>query len=901
VTLFVGQAGGLTGSRKRERASQLAGFAAAAIAAAALIGLRAGLPLLASWGAGLPAIRVSGAVCLAVLGLALIRPGRRGRFAAAAGVAIALLAVFALGLLLLSINLDSDVPVDSLVPPYGAVLGFGLAGAALALSCRERHRVAATALAGLAGAVAAFALLGYLIGIDPLYVSASLVSPPLPAAAGLLCVAAAIILRAGAMPALRTPQPLWRLLIALGCAIIAPLLLFGAYAGTRVADAQINQVRADLTGNARTLAEEVDREIIGEIGELQALAVSPSLRHGDLATFQRQAEASLAYRQGGNIMLVDRNMQQLVNTWVPFGTPLEKAAVSEPVKQALATGMPQIAGLFSGPAGEQLVLGISVPVQVDGEYRYVLVRPVDQGALAGLVAARRQQPGLHLAISDSERRIIARSEQEAALTGTTLVAAQGNCPGPGGVFEFTGSDKRPSLGAYACAGLTGWQTTVWEPKALLEAPVLALWRTLGWLALMAFMLVVGLALWLGRIIAGSVGHAARAATALGEGSPLPVSGTPVAEVNTLMAELRGAAARRQTAEKDLQASRDQLQASKNQLQLAFDATRLGWWQFDPRRATFSGDARFKEIFDATTDEMPIQDLIGRIHPDDRDRFLANRAAALDPDNPRAIAHDYRIRRRDGQIRWLESHGLAYFEGTGPGRRVVSFGGTVQDITERKEREEKEHLLMREINHRAKNMLSVVDAIAHQTATRSPEDFVERFSKRVQALSANQDLLVRNEWKGVEIADLTRAQLAHFADLIGSRIAMHGPRLRLNPASAQAIGLALHELATNAGKYGALSTDRGRVDIGWGVTGGDTFTMTWTERDGPRVAPPKRRGFGTVVMEAMARRSVDGSVHLDYPPSGVVWRLTCPAANVLETGWMTTDAQPARFAGHDAPA
>jgi two-component sensor histidine kinase len=211
---------------------------------------------------------------------------------------------------------------------------------------------------------------------------------------------------------------------------------------------------------------------------------------------------------------------------------------------------------------------------------------------------------------------------------------------------------------------------------------------------------------------------------------------------------------------------------------------------------------------------------------------------------------------------------------------VSFGGTVQDITERKEREEKEQLLMREINHRAKNMLSVVDAIAHQTATKSPEDFIERFSERIQALSANQDLLVRNEWNGVEIADLVRAQLAHFADLIGSRIAMHGPSLRLNPASAQAIGLALHELATNAGKYGALSTDAGRVDVSWG-TDGDTLTMSWTEREGPSVSAPQRRGFGTIVMEAMAERSVDGKVDLDYAPSGLSWRLVCSAANALE--------------------
>jgi two-component sensor histidine kinase len=229
---------------------------------------------------------------------------------------------------------------------------------------------------------------------------------------------------------------------------------------------------------------------------------------------------------------------------------------------------------------------------------------------------------------------------------------------------------------------------------------------------------------------------------------------------------------------------------------------------------------------------------------------------------------------------VETLALAYFEGNGCAPPAVSLVGTIADITERKEREEKEHLLMREINHRAKNMLSVVDAIAHQTATRTPEDFVERFSARIQALSANQDLLVRNEWHGVEVEDLVCAQLAPFADLIGSRVVVRGPKLRLNAASAQAIGLALHELATNAGKYGALSTDTGRVDIRWGADG-DTFNMSWTEREGPPVSAPKRRGFGTMVMEAMTERSVGGAVDLDYAPSGLTWRLTCPAANALE--------------------
>jgi len=212
--------------------------------------------------------------------------------------------------------------------------------------------------------------------------------------------------------------------------------------------------------------------------------------------------------------------------------------------------------------------------------------------------------------------------------------------------------------------------------------------------------------------------------------------------------------------------------------------------------------------------------------------------------------------------------------------VILITGLRYSVERFKEHGEKEHLLMREINHRAKNMLSLVHAIARQTAARGPEDFVERFTNRVQALAANQDLLVLNEWRGVDMDDLVRAQLAHFADLVGPRIMIHGPKLRLNAAAAQAIGLAIHELATNAGKYGALSSERGRVDIGWGTVG-DTLTMSWAERDGPPVSPSERRGFGTMVIEGMAKQTVDGAVDLDYAPSGLNWRLTCPAANALE--------------------
>jgi PAS domain S-box-containing protein len=1004
VTLFVGQAGNLN----RQRASQVAGCAAVAIAAAASIGWWVSLPLLSSWGPGLSTMKPITAFCLAALGLALMHPGKDPHFAVAVGLAVAALAV--LDLFSIDFGINRWLVPRAAVPGAGAVsfqmlngmpLATALAGSSLALSRLERHHFAATALGGLAGAITVFALLTYLTGIYTLF--GSVKSPALPSAVGLLCVAVGIVLRIGTM-AFSRPRPLWYLLVMLGCAIMTSFLLLAMYSGFRITDAQLDGTRKDLMSEAHTLSAEVDREIIGEIKRLQALAASPSLRHGDFAEFRRQAEASLAVDQSGNIVLIDRTMQQLVNLWAPLGTPLGKAAVPESTERALATGKPQITGLFTGPVSQQLLFGIIVPVQIGGENRYALVRAFSQRILTGLIATHQLPPGWQALVSDAAHHIIVRSERGEPFIGQELPPSQRDRTGPGGLVEFTDSEGRSSLQAYARSELTGWETAVWEPKALIEAPIWALWWTIVLTALLAFAVVVALASWLGRIIAGSVGQTARAAIALGEGGPLPLDQTPVAEVNTLMAELRGAAVKRQAAEDlvheseaiframfevssvgkmetepgtarilranaamckfvgyseaellartvfdithpdDLDRTRElgdrqaagelvafdvekryirkdgnvvwarttvnvipdvsgrplrhtsvivditarkqaeqALQASKDRLQLAFDATQLGWWEYDPLHRVLSGDARANEIFDVPNEGMTIDEIEEKqVHPDDVETVRAALKAALDPTDPKPLAIECRVRRGGGKVRWVEGHGLAYFEGVGRERRAESMVGTAQDITERKEREEKERLLMREIDHRARNMLSVVQSIARHTTTKSPEDFIACFSARIQALSANQELLARNEWNGVEIADLVRAQLAHFADLIGSRIVVHGAKLRLNPASAQAIGLALHELGTNAEKYGALSTDTGDVDIGWGIDG-DTLIMRWSEHGGPPVSMPTRRGFGTIVMAAMAERSVGGTVDLDYAPSGVTWRLTCPAANALEPG------------------
>jgi hypothetical protein len=584
MTLFA-----LVRSLKRQHASQVAGFAVVIIAATALIGCWAGLPQLYSWGSAFPPMTPSAALSLGALGLALVRPGKDSRFAFAVGLVVAAIATGSLGLILLDLDPRIDPWLASWAAAEGpgaisfrtakvAAVALGLAGGSLALGCFERHRLAATMLGSIVGTFAVFALLGYLSGIDTLYGSA-VSSPALPATVGLLCVAVGMILRTGMMPVFRKPRPLWHLLVMLGCAIIAPLLLYGAYAGFRITDAQLGDVRENLAIEARTLSANIDREVIGEIDRLQALAASASLRQSDFAEFQHQAQASLALRRSGNIVLIDRNMQQLVNTAVPFGKALPKAGAPEVAERTLATGQPQASDLFWAPVTQRLLVTIIVPVQMGGENRYALARSPERRTFVRLVAAKELPAGWQAVISDGTHRIIAQSENQSgnqsAFIGQELPPALWHHAEPG-VYEFVNSAGRPSLGASTKSELTGWETAVWAPKALLEAPVRAQWRTLGAMALLAIALVTASAFWLGRTIARSVGHAARTAIALGEGGPMPVSGTPVAEVDTLMAELRGAAARRQAAEHDLQMSKDQLQVSKDRLQLAFNATRLGW-------------------------------------------------------------------------------------------------------------------------------------------------------------------------------------------------------------------------------------------------------------------------------------------------------------------------------------
>jgi two-component sensor histidine kinase len=191
-------------------------------------------------------------------------------------------------------------------------------------------------------------------------------------------------------------------------------------------------------------------------------------------------------------------------------------------------------------------------------------------------------------------------------------------------------------------------------------------------------------------------------------------------------------------------------------------------------------------------------------------------------------------------------------------------------------------LLNEVNHRSKNILGIVMAMAKQTAVfSSPEEFLQRFTQRVKALSTHQDLLIKNQWRRIDLSTLVRAQLAPFEDPIGRRVIIEGPPVLLAASAAQSIGMAVHELATNAVKHGALSGQNGEVNVDWRINNGEgeRFIMRWQESSGPPVSVPARRGFGSKVIKSMVELSLDGVVRLDFPTSGLLWQLDCPLARI----------------------
>lgn len=323
---------------------------------------------------------------------------------------------------------------------------------------------------------------------------------------------------------------------------------------------------------------------------------------------------------------------------------------------------------------------------------------------------------------------------------------------------------------------------------------------------------------------------------------------------------------------------------------------------DAEKALRDSEVRFRSIFENVAVGIAYTELDGRwIQVNDklcellgyqRDALLAMSIDDLAHDADRGverremlcilngeIAHstfDIRYIQANGSTVWIGRTVSLVDEGDGTPRRFIS---VYRNVSERRRAQEHQQFLLAELSHRSKNLLSVIQALASRTirSVGTLQEFEQNFMQRLRGIAASQDILVHQNWTGGDLKELVTRQLALFEGVHDQRISIEGPAVTLEADPLQSIGLALHELATNAAKYGSLSTGLGRITVSWTIDDvSGNLLMDWTERGGPPVSPPQRTGFGTQVLDRMVAATVEGQVSLSYDIAGFEWRLTIPA-------------------------
>jgi PAS domain S-box-containing protein len=319
-----------------------------------------------------------------------------------------------------------------------------------------------------------------------------------------------------------------------------------------------------------------------------------------------------------------------------------------------------------------------------------------------------------------------------------------------------------------------------------------------------------------------------------------------------------------------------LRESEARLQEALTAGRVMAFEWDPATRQSHRSANAALILGSESKEGgggKVNTFLARVHPDDRARFKAH-LFGVSRERP-SFSVSFRYLRPDGREVWLEETASAEFDAAG---RCVRLKGLTRDITEQKRAEERQNLLIAELDHRVKNALACVAVVAQHTRERSRcmDEFVERLTGRIQSMANTHALLSRGRWQGASVSDLARCVLAPC--LAEGNAVVEGPEVVLSAEATQALAMAIHELVTNAAKYGALSTPEGRVSVRWDCRRGDRrrrLVLDWQETGGPPVVPPSHRGYGTSVIRDLIPYELGGAVDLSFAPEGVRCRLDIP--------------------------
>jgi PAS domain S-box-containing protein len=313
-----------------------------------------------------------------------------------------------------------------------------------------------------------------------------------------------------------------------------------------------------------------------------------------------------------------------------------------------------------------------------------------------------------------------------------------------------------------------------------------------------------------------------------------------------------------------------LKETAERVQLALDAGAIvGTWVWNPQADAMTADELFAHSFGMDPERcrtgFKSEEALVSVHPADLSGLEAAVMDVLAHGGP--YRHQYRVRREDGSWRWIEASGRVELDARG---EPVRFPGVLLDINAWKHAEEARTLLMREVDHRARNALAMVQSLVRLTDASDPARYRDEVVGRIDAMARAQGSLSRTSWEGAPLADVLRDEIAAYAP--AEKFALEGARITLPAEQVQPINMIAHELVTNSMKYGALSTPAGRLAVSWRALGPSAYELTWREHGGPAVRPPGRKGFGSRLIERLAAQ-LGGEMEMDWRPAGLQARLS----------------------------
>jgi two-component sensor histidine kinase len=668
------------------------------------------------------------------------------------------------------------------------------------------------------------------------------------------------------------------LLLLFGASLVVPTLVATGLLLVREARTQSEQLDRRVEQVAGDLADDIDRQLDLMMATLTVFAGSPQLAGGELQAFHERATAAL-HPLGLELLYRDLDGQQLLNTRVPWGTPLPRRQLPEIDDAVRATLKPHFSDVLVGAVAGRPVVTLTVPVLIGGTLRGFLHMSINSERLLALMKGQQLPPEWNTGLSDRNGVIIARLLRHDDFVGTKLPEElRMQSRQEAGAFRTTNIEGVETIRAATVSPKTGWLVSANVPASVARATFVAnLWSMAG-VAIALALLALGLALLVARLIARPIQAIAGFAVMVENERIPPPLHSPVREANEVAAALRLASERLQDRSRALRQTLDRFNIALRGADII----------------VFVQDTERRFIWISDSDDAFRRDLMGHreedaLPPESHDAAIMLRQRALSTGQP-----------QEGEVPMGTGNDARFFrvrvepmydqEG-----EMVGLLGVSAEITALKREQQRNTVLVRELAHRSKNLLAVVQAIAHETlraaqgmdkgaAPKSQDDFMERFGARLSALARLQDLVVSGARGGVELRELVTSQLAPFAEP-GPRLEIDGPSLRLRPEAANALGMALHELATNAAKYGCLSGAAGAVSVAWrfdpDADGTRRFRLSWREHGGPPVVSPARRGFGSSVVVDMAAATLMARVSLDYPTEGAHWQVDAPATNVVE--------------------